>query len=105
MKLTVRHRLGLLGIIPIDGVRMTDLRIAREMRLKIGFTEEEHARFQITQEGERVFWNELADEPVEIEIGPRGHVLIQDALKKLDEEKKLTIEHVDLWDLFGCDET
>lgn len=104
MKLGVKDRLMLLSIIPTDGVRMTDLRIARELQLKIGFTEEEQERFGFVQTGERLNWNLEADTGTEIDIGPRAQVLIIDALKKADEEKRLTLDHVDLWELFGCDD-
>ena len=103
MELNVKQRLMLLNVVPVEGVRMTDLRIARELQLKLGFSEEEQQRFGFAQEDTRLTWNQAEDVPVEIKIGPRAHVLIQDALKKLDEEKKLTLDHVDLWDLFECD--
>jgi hypothetical protein len=104
MELDVKQRLMLLQVVPVDGVRMTDLRIARELQLKLSFTEEEQQRYGFAQQGDRMEWDTEADVPVDIKIGPRGHVLIQDALKKMDEEKTLTVDHVDLWDLFGCDE-
>jgi len=104
MELNVKQRLVLLQVVPVEGVRMTDLRIARELQLKLGFTEEEQVRFGFVQEDTRLIWNEKEDVPVDIKIGPRAHVLIQDALKKLDEEKKLTLDHIELWDLFECDD-
>jgi len=103
MELNVKQRLMLLNVLPVENVRMTDLRIARELQLKLGFTEEEQARFGFVQDDTRLTWNQDADEPADIKIGPRAHVLIQDALKKLDEEKKLTLDHLDIWDLFECD--
>jgi len=104
MELNIKQRLVLLQVVPVEGVRMTDLRIARELQLKVGFTEEEQERFGFVQDDERLQWNQEADEPADIKIGPRGHVLIQDALKKMDEEEKLTLDHVDIWELFGCDD-
>ena len=102
MELNVGQRLALLSVVPTEGVRMTDLRIARELRFKLGFTEEEQQQFQFREENERLVWDD--DVSVDIKIGPRAHVLIQDALKKMDEEKTLTVDHVDVWELFGCDE-
>jgi len=104
MELNIKQRLMLLNVLPVENVRMTDLRIARELQLKLGFTEEEQQRFGFVQEDTRLIWNEAKDVPVDIKIGPRAHVLIQDALKKLDEEKKLTLDHIELWDLFECDD-
>jgi hypothetical protein len=104
MELDIKQRLLLLAVIPVEGVRMTDLRIARELQLKVGFTEEEQVQFGFVQDGDRVTWDSDADKPVDIKIGPRGHVLIQEALKKMEEEQKLTVDHIDLWDLFQCGE-
>jgi len=103
MELNIKQRLMLLNVVPVEGVRMTDLRIARELQLRLGFTEEEQARFGFVQEDTRLTWNQKADVPVDIQIGPRAHALIVDALKKLDEDKKLTLDHVDVWELFECD--
>ena len=89
---------------PVEGVRITDLRIAKELQLRLSFTEEEQARFGFEQNENRLMWNQNEDVPVDIDIGPRAHVLIVDALKKLDAEKKLTMDHLEIWDLFGCDE-
>ena len=104
MELNVKQRLMLLNVVPVEGVRMTDLRIARELQLKLGFSEEEQQRFGFVQDDQRLTWNQEADVPADIKIGPRAHVLIVDALKKMDEDKKLTLDHVDLWDLFECDQ-
>ena len=104
MELNVKQRLILLNVVPVENVRMTDLRIARELQLKLGFSEEEQQRFGFVQDDQRLTWNQEADVPADIKIGPRAHVLIVDALKKMDEDKKLTLDHVDLWDLFECDQ-
>ena len=104
MELNIKQRLMMLNVLPVEGVRITDLRIVKELQLKVGFTEEEQQQFGFVQNENRLTWNEGADVPVDIDIGPRAHVLIVDALKKLDEEKKLTVDHVELWDLFDCDE-
>ena len=104
MELNIKQRLALLNVVPVEGVRMTDLRIAKELQLRLGFTEEEQAQFGFVQADDRLNWNQEADGPVDIKIGPRAHVLIVDALKKLDEEAKLTLDHVDIWELFECDD-
>jgi len=74
------------------------------LQLKLGFSEEEQQRFGFVQDDTRLKWDTKADVPVDIKIGPRAHVLIQDALKKLDEDKKLTLDHIELWDLFECED-
>ena len=104
MELTVMDRLALLSVVPTEGVRMKDLRIANGLRRRIGFTEEEHARLEFREVEGRLKWDEDEDVPTEIQIGARGTVIIKDTLLKLDEEEKLTVDHVDIWELFECDE-
>jgi len=104
MELNVKERIMLLQVVPAEGVRMTDLLIAHELRLKLGFSEEDQQRFGFVQEEDgRLRWKPEADVPVDIKIGPRAHVLIVDTLKKLDADKKLTEDHIDIWELFECD--
>ena len=104
MLLTVKDRMTLLSVLPVDGVRMTDLRISHDLRMRLAFTEDEQEAFGFIQAGDRLTWDVTKDTGTEIDIGPRAHVLIVDALKKLDKEEKLTIDHVDIWEKFGCDE-
>ena len=104
MELNVKQRLMLLNVVPVEGVRMTDLRIAQELRLKLGFSEEDQKHFGFWYDDEkRLRWKPEADVPVDIKIGPRAQVLIVDTLKQLDEDKKLTEDHIDIWELFECD--
>ena len=104
MELNIKHRLALLNVVPVEGARMKDLRVAKGLQRRLSFTEEEHARFKFVETDGRLKWDEKADVPTEIQIGARGTVIIRDALLKLDAEKKLTVDHVDIWELFECDE-
>ena len=72
MQLSIKERLLLLSVIPTEGVRMADLRIAHELQNAVGFTEEEAQRFGFQQDGDQLHWNPEADVSVEIPIGPRG---------------------------------
>ena len=103
MELNVKDRLALLGVVPVEGVRMKDLRVANGMQRRLSFTEDEHARFKFQEVDGRLKWDEDEDTPTEIQIGARGTVIIRDRLLELDKDKKLTVDHVGIWELFECD--
>ena len=104
MELDIKQRMAILNVVPSDGVRMKDLRIARGLQRRLSFTEDEQARFAFVEADGRLTWSEAEDIPIEIQIGARGTVIIKDALLELDKKKELTIDHVDIWELFECDE-
>lgn len=99
MELGVGDRLVLLSVLPREG-DLTTVRVVHELKQALSFSEEEHAALEIRQEGDGVVWKET-DKTEEIPIGARAHVLIADALKTLDKEKKLTTEHLDIWGKFS----
>lgn len=98
-KLNVFERLILLNILPKEG-DFTTLKIVRKLREDLSFSEEEHKKFNLKQDGPTVTWNTEADKPKEIPIGEKATDVIVDALKKLDKEKKLTDQHFTLYEKF-----
>lgn len=99
MNLNVYERLILLNILPAEG-DITTLRIVRDLRADLSFSEVEHAALSFQREGTAIKWNSAADKAVEIPIGPRGHTLIADRLAALSKEGKLTLEHLPLYERF-----
>lgn len=99
MPLTVKDRLVLLNILPETG-DLTTIRIVRELREALSFSEAEHADLQMVQDGGMVRWVEGAIPDKAVDIGPKAGDTIRAALGKLDKEKKLTADHLDLCDLF-----
>ena len=98
MKLDVRERLTLLGIMPQEGNFIT-LKVLRKLKDNLSFSEEEIKKYNFKQVDQHVTW-EQDTEPKAIEIGTQAKIIIQDALKKLDEEKKLTEAHLTLYEKF-----
>jgi len=98
MKLSVNSRLILLGIIPLQG-DFTTLKIIRDMRDELSFSEEEHKELQFRQEETMVYWED-GFEDKEINFGEKATDIIVDAFKKLDGQKKLRIEHMELYEKF-----
>lgn len=97
--LTVLDRLLLLGLLPPQGDLLT-VRIVRELREALSFTEAEHREFGFSQVDGQVRWNASAAQSRELEIGERARLLIVEGLRKLDKDKKLTEQHLSLWEMF-----
>jgi len=98
MRLSVGDRLILLGVIPQQG-DFTTLKIVRNMRDELSFSEEEHKILKIRQEGEMMFWEEGLEDK-EINFGEKATDIIVDAFKKLNDQKKLRIEQMELYERF-----
>ena len=97
--LSVKARLVLLGILPPEG-NLTTIRIVRELREGLSFSEGEHKDLQMVQEGQQLRWEEGAVPDKVLDIGAKGQEVIREAIKKLDDDKKLVPDHLELVDLF-----
>lgn len=96
-KLTVLERLLALQMLPKEG-SYTDLKLIREARESLSFTEEENALLKFRQlEDGRLTWDQSVDE-VEIKLGLVAERKLQDALKKISDEGKLTEEYISLYE-------
>lgn len=96
MKLTVLERLILLQTLPGQG-DFTTLKIIRKLRESLSFSEEEHKELQFKQEGGQVRWNQPQVQEKNVHIGEKANDIIVQALKKLDEQKRLTEDHYSLY--------
>lgn len=103
--LNVAERIHLIAILPLEG-DVTTLRIVRELRETLSLTEEEHRDFGVTteeHEGQVTFkWSnpQAAMTPREIEFRPKALAIIVEALKRLNQAKRLRAELLPLYDLF-----
>jgi len=98
-ELTVIERLVLLNILPKEG-DFTTIKLVRKLRENLSFDEDEHKKLNFVQEGGQVRWNQDALANKRINIGEKMADIIHDALKKLNDEKKLTDEHFSLYEKF-----
>ena len=78
----------LLGILPPEG-DLTTIRIVRELREGLSFSEAEHRDLQMVQEDNQLRWAEGATPAKVLDIGPKAQEVIRGAIKKLDDDKKL----------------
>ena len=99
MKLNVMERLTLLSILPKEGNFVT-LKVLRSLTSNLGLSESELKEFDVKQNDQQVTWNEKGNEEREIEIGEKATDIIVEALKKLDDEKKLTEQHFSVYEKF-----
>jgi hypothetical protein len=100
MLLDTKERLMLLAILPKEG-DFTTLKIVRQMRDNLSFTEEEYKALKfVNLPNGQVQWQLSGDISREIPIGEKATDLIVSALKKLNEAKKLTEDHFGLYEKF-----
>ena len=100
MILKVLDRVLLLGLLPEQGDFLT-LKIVRELRENLSFTEEELKRLKLLQSDNRVTWDVGADgDGSQIAIGEKAGDIIADALKLMNEKKSLTEQHLNIYGLF-----
>ncbi len=102
-KLTVRNRFDLQSVIPKEG-DLTAMKMIREVREDLSFSQEEHDQFEIKIfPNGGVSWNATKAEEVdnkEVTIPQTIVELIQKALEKLNVDKRIQDEHIDLYDMF-----
>ena len=103
MELNILERLLLLGILPPEG-NLTTIKIVRKLREDLSFSEDEIAKYSITQHADgRVTWEAGGDEKA-FEFGAKAREAIVKALEKLDKDGKVEERHLSLFEKFGLDE-
>jgi hypothetical protein len=105
MKLSVHERLMLGNILPQEGDFVT-LKVLRNLRMDLSFSDTEIKKWSIQSSNGQVNWrlfndkNKPIDQEAEIEIGHKQKDIIVNALSKLNEQKKLREEHLTLYERF-----
>ena len=101
MKLSIVERIQLIGLLPGEGNAVT-LRIVNDLRNDLSFSEKEIKEAEIRQdvENNRVAWNGARDLVKDVKIGDTARGVIVDALKKMDDEKKLTLAIMPVYERF-----
>jgi len=100
MKMNLLSRIVISTLLPKEG-SFTDLIIAKDIAKKTDITQEEVKQYGIVADGTKVTWNDegiKAEFDFEFTEAEKG--MLSKQLKTLDEEKKLTTEHLELYELF-----
>ena len=100
MKLLVHERLLLLNLLPATG-DITSIKLLRKVKEDLSFNEKENKDLGFVQDGEMLRWNsEKGNVEKDITIGEIITELIKTELKKMNEEKKLTDQHISIYEKF-----
>ena len=99
MELTIQNRILLLNILPKEGNILT-LKLMRELKEELSFSEKEISENKIEYTDVRIDWDESKKYTKDVDISDVSMKTIKDSLKTLDQKGKLREEHISLWDLF-----
>ena len=106
MKLTIFERLTLLNLLPPKG-DLTTIRIVRETREELSFSEFEHKKLQFIQTEGSVTWNPEAAESLlkDVKLGRKAREIIVAQLDALNESDEVEERHLSLFEKFGLMES
>lgn len=108
MKLSVLERLMALGVLPKEG-DYTTLNVIRKAQELLSFTEEEIAKYKFKNIGgtdaegkptQQTQWNDKAEQVTDLRLGNKAISLIGEELEKLNKNKKLTPQHLSIFEKF-----
>jgi hypothetical protein len=100
MKLLVHERLLLLEMLPKAG-NLTTIKLLRVAKEDLSFNDKENKALKFVQEEGMLNWDPAAgDIEKEIEIGEIITELIITELKRMNEDKELTEQHISLYEKF-----
>jgi len=97
MKLNVLERITLMQILPSEGSYAT-YKILTDLRVQLSFNEEEYKRFGMKEANAQITWQKSEDR--DFIFGEKATSIVQDALKKLDEQGKITMQTSSLFEKF-----
>ena len=97
--LSIHDRLVLLNTLPKEGDVLT-IRVLKELKQVLGLTEEELQKADVVLNNGQVRWNPGKGFKADIPIGKVAKAIIREVLEKLNKDKKLTEDHLDIWDMF-----
>jgi len=96
MRLTVMERLLLLNALPTTG-NLTTVKIIRELRESLSFSEGEHKSLNFRDaENGNIQWDGGVDKVIEIE--GKALEIARKALTQLEEQEKLNVGHISLYE-------
>ena len=99
MVLSVKDRILILNILPQKSDIVT-LRVVRELGETISFTETDIEKYKIKTHNDIHTWDITVDQDAEFKIGQAALGIIVSELKKLSDNKELTMDMIDLYKKF-----
>ncbi len=102
MKLGVKDRILLGSLLPSEADFVT-LKVVRQLREALSFSDEELQTLDIVQSDGMVKWSSDGESKIgekDFLISGKVFEMISDSLKKLDQQKKLTEDYISLYEKF-----
>jgi hypothetical protein len=87
-----------LGILP-EKANLLTLKIVRELREELSFSEDEHKAMKIVVKEDRITWSDKAEDK-DVDTGAQAKELIEKTLRELNEKDELTLPDLALWEKF-----
>ncbi len=97
MELGVKDRLLLLSILPDKGDYST-IKIVRQLREALSFTEDEHTEYGMNTNGDMITWDDEKAGIREILVGEKATDIIVSSLRKANTESNITEDLLPLYE-------
>jgi hypothetical protein len=101
MELNVKDRIVLLNVLPREG-SLTTIRLLRELREELSFSEDEHTAVELHDEDGRVQW--VGDIVKDVAVGPRALAIIIAEFDAMDANGTFKDEMLDTYEKFQVTE-
>lgn len=98
VNLTIADRFAILGILPAEG-NFATLKIVRKLREQLSLTQTEIKEQKVEQVDDQIIWANGA-KTAEMEFGNFDTEMIQEALKMLNNNRKLEERHFSIYEQF-----
>ena len=99
MKLNVKERINLMGILPTE-TNYATFKIINDLKSNLSFSEDELKEYEMRFEEQMIFFNPSKENEKEIKIGEKATDIIIEALEKLDKENKINENNISLYEKF-----
>ena len=74
------------------------LKTIDNLRTKLLVSEKEVEKYELKTDGNKYTWNDKGSDPAEIDLSDGEQKILRDQLIKLNEENKLTPQHISLYE-------
>jgi hypothetical protein len=102
MELSLKNRLILLGVLPAQG-NMVEMLVVKGIKDVVDILPTEAIEVGLKAGEGRVTWDEAKEKAIKVTFNEPETELVRKALTEMDAQRKLTLDHLDLYKLFVGD--
>lgn len=102
MKLSILERIILLNLLPKEG-NIATIKTIKALSEVIALTEEEQKQCNFSSDDKGLKWDRTKEPTLDHEFSGPQTKLVVEQLEKLNEEKKILVEHLTLCEKFGIE--